>query len=212
MVEKAPHVFGKVHRYLEDITPPRPGVMREMEQYAEEQGFPIVGPLVGRMLYQYALLTKARRVMELGSGFGYSAYWFSLAMGGRGEIVMTDTDRSNKKRANDYFMRAGLESRMDFHVGNALRMLAKQEGPFDIIFNDIDKRDYPKTIDLVAPRLRRGGLFITDNVIWSGRVAEAQPDETTDAIIEFNAELYRDSRFCTTIVPLRDGLAIALRL
>ncbi len=212
MAEKAANLFTRVHKYMESVLPPRPPVLREMEQYAAENDFPIVGPLVGRLLYQLAVMTKARRVFELGSGYGYSAYWFSLAMGSRGEIIMTDTDKNNKKRAMDYFMRAGLDTRLDFRVGDALKGIAKEEGPFDIIFNDIDKHDYPRTIDLVAPRLRKGGLFITDNVIWDGKVAEKSPDATTAAIMEFNAELMRDSRFYTTIVPIRDGVAVALRV
>ncbi len=205
-------MFEKIHRYLEKATPARPPILREMEQYAREKGFPIIGPLVGRFLYQAAVLTKARRIIELGSGFGYSAFWFSLATRGKGHITMTDTDRGNKKRAMDYFQRAGLESQFNFRIGDALRVLKKEDGPFDIVLNDIDKKDYPKTIDLVAGRLRKGGLFITDNVIWSGRVADKDPDDTTRAIIEFTETLYRDSRFFTTIMPVRDGIAVAMRV
>lgn len=205
-------MFQKIHRYLESATPSRPPVLREMEQYAKEHDFPIVGPLVGRYLYQMALVTKARRIMELGSGFGYSAFWFSLAMRGKGHIVMTDTDRANKKLAMDFFKRAGLESHIDFRLGDAVRQFKKQDGPFDIVFNDIDKKDYPATISLAAARLRKGGLFITDNIIWSGRVTEKSPDPTTSAIIEFTEELYRDSRFFTTVLPIRDGLAVAVRV
>ena len=212
MVEKPANLYVKAHRYMESVLPPRPPVLREMEQYAAEHGFPIVGPLVGRLLYQMAVMTKARRVLELGSGYGYSAYWFSLAMGSRGEIIMTDSSKNNKKRAMEYFMRAGLDTRFEFRVGDALKGMAREDGPFDIIFNDIDKRDYPKTIDLAAPRLRKGGLFITDNVIWDGKVADRAPDETTAAIAAFNAELMRDSRFYTPIVPIRDGVAVALRV
>ena len=204
-------MFKEIHRYMESITPARPAVLREMEQYAADEGFPIVGPLVGRLLYQFATLVKAKRIMELGSGFGYSAYWFSLAIGSRGHIVMTDGDKAKKRRAMDYFKRAGLDTKFDFRVGDALRTIKKQEGPFDIIFNDIDKKDYPKTIELVAPRLRRGGLFITDNVIWDGKVAKREADETTDAIKEFNQTLYHDGRFFTTIMPVRDGVSIAVR-
>jgi len=205
-------MFEKVHRYLEKATPSRPPILREMEQYAKEKDFPIIGPLVGRFLYQAALLTKARRIIELGSGFGYSAYWFSMAVRGKGHIVMTDIDKSHKKRAMDYFQRAGLESQFDYRLGDALRTFKKEDGPFDIILNDIDKKDYPRTIDLAAARLRKGGLFITDNVIWSGRVVDKTPDETTRAIIEFTDALYRDSRFFTTIMPIRDGIAVALRV
>ncbi|MFQ6008445.1 MAG: O-methyltransferase [Candidatus Zixiibacteriota bacterium] len=203
--------FGKIHRYLLRVTPERPAILKEMEAYAAEHNFPIIGPLVGRFLFQLAILTKARRIMELGSGFGYSAFWFSLATGSRGQITLTDTDRENKRKALDYFKRAGLKSHFDFKVGEALRTLRRTDGPFDIILNDINKEDYPKTIDLVADRLRKGGLFISDNLIWSGRICDRRPDKATQAILEFTHRLYEDSRFFTTIMPIRDGLAVAVR-
>jgi len=205
-------MFRKVHKYLHRITPERPAVLREMEAYAEEKGFPIIGPLVGRFLYQAALLTKARNILELGSGYGYSAYWFSLATKTKGHIVMTDGDAKNKRRAFDYFKRAGLQSQFDFRVGNAVNIARRLNGPFDIILNDIDKQDYPATIDLAAGLLRKGGLFITDNILWSGKVCEKKQDKTTAAIVSFTEELYRDSRFVTSVMPIRDGIGIALRV
>lgn len=205
-------MYENVQRYLKDVTPDRPPVLREMEQYAAERKFPIVGPLVGRFLYQMTHLTKARRILELGSGFGYSAFWFSLAARSKGQITMIDSDRKNKTRAFDYFKRAGLQSQFVFKVGDALKLIKRTDGPFDIVFNDIDKIDYPNTIDLVASRLKKGGLFITDNLIWSGRVLEKKKDAGTRAIIEFTENLYRDSRFFTTVLPLRDGISVAVRL
>lgn len=202
----------KLDNYLHDVTPERPPVLREMEEYARQNGFPIIGPLVGRYLYLTALQTKARRVLELGSGYGYSAFWFSLAMKGKGEIVMTDGDRSNKKRAFDYFKRAGLQSQFDFKVGDARRIIKRLAGPFDIVLNDIDKDGYPDTIDPVAALLRKGGLFITDNVLWKGRVADKNRDRTTEAVVAFTRRLYQDSRFYTTVLPLRDGISVAVRL
>ncbi len=205
-------MFRKIHQYLEAVTPDRPPVLREMEEYAAEHDFPIAGPLVGRFLYQMVITIKAKRVCELGSGFGYSAYWFSLAMRSRGSILMIDSDKRNKRRAFDYFKRAGLESQIEFRVGDALKILKKTTGLFDIVFNDIDKNGYPETIDAVAPRLKKNGLFITDNLIWSGRVCDKNPDKTTKAIKEFTQRLYQDSRFFTTILPIRDGVSLAVRL
>lgn len=201
----------KIERYLLKQTPERPPVLREMERYAAEHDFPIVGPLVGRFLYQMALSVNARKVLELGSGYGYSAYWFSLAMRSKGLVVMTDRSKENKKRAMGYLRRAGLESRFDFRVGDALRIARRLSDKFDLVFCDIDKSSYPEVIDLAARLLGKGGLFITDNLLWSGRVCERQPDTTTQRILEFTAELYRDSRFFTTIIPLRDGVALAVR-
>ncbi len=205
-------MFHKVHRYLAEITPERPPVLREMEQYAKEHKFPIIGPLVGRMLYQLALAIKAKKVLELGSGYGYSAVWFAMAIGKNGKIICTDTDRNNRDRAIGYFGKAGIKTSIDFRVGDAIRVASRLPGPFDIILNDIDKKDYPRTIDLAAKRLRKGGLFITDNLIWSGRVAEKKPDATTRRIIEFTRLLYEDKRFFTTVLPIRDGVGLALRL
>lgn len=201
----------KVHRYLEGVLPDRPPVLREMEEFARDNNFPIIGPLVGRFLYQLAVAIKARKVLELGSGFGYSAFWFSLAMKGKGHIVMTDFEKENKRRAYDYFKRAGLLSQFEFKVGDALKTVRRYDGPFDVILNDIDKTGYPDTIDVAADRLRKGGLFITDNMIWSGKVYEKNPDETTRAIVDFTRKLYGDSRFYTSIMPIRDGIALAVR-
>jgi predicted O-methyltransferase YrrM len=158
------------------------------------------------------LVTKAKRILELGSGFGYSAFWFSLAARSKGRIIMTDGDRNNKRLAFRYFKEAGLQSQFDFRVGDALRTAKKVDGPFDIILNDIDKQDYPSTIDLAASRLKKGGLFITDNLIWDGKVTETKQDKTTRAIVEFTRMLYGDSRFFTTIMPIRDGISISVRL
>lgn len=205
-------MFKRIHKYLEEAIPDRPPILREMEQYASESNFPIIGPLVGRFLYQITLITKARKILELGSGFGYSAVWFSLATKSKGHIFMTDNDQKNKRRAFDYFKHAGLQSQFDFKVGDALKTIKKIDGPFDIILNDIDKASYPKTIDLVADKLRKGGLFISDNIIWSGKVLDKKPDPKTKAIVKFTENLYKDSRFFTTIMPIRDGVSIAVRL
>ncbi|MEE8404262.1 MAG: class I SAM-dependent methyltransferase, partial [candidate division Zixibacteria bacterium] len=144
-------MFEDVHKHLLRVTPERPQVLREMENYAEEIDFPIVGPLVGRLLYQLTILTKARKILELGSGYGYSAFWFSMASSGRGQITMTDNNIKNKKLAMDYFKRAGLRSHFDYKVGDSLKIAKRLSGPFDIIFNDVSKKYYPATIDLVAP-------------------------------------------------------------
>jgi predicted O-methyltransferase YrrM len=183
-----------------------------MERYAKKHHFPIIGPLVGRMLFQMASAIKAKRVLELGSGYGYSALWFAMAIGPKGEIVLTDGDKENKVRALDYIERSGLKTSFDFRVGDALKISQKLRGPYDIILNDIDKQDYPRTIDLAATRLRKGGLFITDNLIWSGRVADQKQDKTTKRIVEFTELLYQDKRFFTTVLPIRDGVGIALRI
>jgi predicted O-methyltransferase YrrM len=203
---------GPVDDYLYSMLPKRDDVLVEMEEYATKHNVPIVGPAVARVLQQLALMINARTVFELGSAIGYSTIWWAQAVGENGRVVYTDGDAKNAERARGYFTRAGVSRRITLHTGDALEVLSEQKQEFDIIFNDVDKDDYPRVLRLVAPRLRKGGLFVTDNVLWGGRVAEKSPtDSRTKAIVEFNRKLHDAKEFYTTILPIRDGLAVALK-
>ena len=203
---------GPVDDYLYSMLPKRDDVLAEMEEYATQHHVPIVGPAVARVLQQLALMIDARTVFELGSAIGYSTIWWAQAVGDKGRVIYTDGDRKNAERARGYFARAGVANRIAVHTGDALEFLSEQKEEFDIIFNDVDKEDYPRVLRLITPRLRKGGLFITDNVLWSGRVVEKNPtDAKTKAILEFNRKLHDSTEFYTTILPIRDGLAVALK-
>jgi len=203
---------GPVDDYLYSLLPKRDEVLAEMEEYASEHNIPIVGPAVARVLQQLAVMINARTVFELGSAIGYSTIWWAHAVGENGGVIYTDGDSKNAERAREYFARANVLKRITVHTGDALEFLSEQKEEFDIIFNDVDKDDYPRVLRLVAPRLRKGGLFITDNVLWSGRVAEKNPKESsTKAILEFNRKLAASPEFYTTILPIRDGLAVAYK-
>ncbi len=203
---------GPVDDYLYSMLPKRDAVLAEMEDYATKHDIPIVGPAVARVLQQLALMINARTVCELGSAIGYSTIWWAQAVGENGRVIYTDGDSKNAEQARGYFARAGVADRITLHTGDALEFLSEQKEEFDIIFNDIDKDDYPRVLRMVAPRLRKGGLFITDNVLWSGRVAEKNPkDARTKAILEFNRKLADAKEFYTTMLPIRDGLAVALK-
>src|SRR4051812_20695161 len=150
-------------------------VLLEMEQEGRERGFPIVGRNVGVTLEVLARSIGARRVMELGSGFGYSAYWFARAVDSDGEVHCTDGDPGNAAKAEDYLTRAGLWDRVTYHVGDAVEQMATVEGDFDVVYDDIDKHGYPAAWLAGRDRIRIGGLYICDNVLWSGRVLEPDP-------------------------------------
>jgi caffeoyl-CoA O-methyltransferase len=201
-----------VDQYMLSLLPARDAVLQEMEAQALKRDIPIVGPAVGRVLYQYARLINAKKVFELGSAIGYSTLWWAHAVGESGEVFYTDGDPKKADEARGYFQRAGVAGRIHVGVGDALEQLSAESQEFDIIFNDVDKQFYPSVLPLVASRLRRGGLFITDNTLWSGHVTEKNPkEETTRAIQEFNQRLYAMKEFFTTILPLRDGLAVAVK-
>jgi caffeoyl-CoA O-methyltransferase len=187
-------------------------VLLEMEREGRERDFPIVGRNVGVTLEVLARSIGARRVMELGSGFGYSAYWFARAVGASGDVHCTDGDPDNASKAEAYLTRVGLWDRVTYHVGDAVEQMAAVEGEFDIVYDDIDKHGYPAAWMAARDRLRIGGLYICDNVLWSGRILEPEPDRNTAAILEHNRLIADDERYVSTIVPTRDGVFVALRL
>ncbi|MDP9330602.1 MAG: O-methyltransferase [Actinomycetota bacterium] len=189
-------------------------VLLEMEAEAEARDFPIVGRNVGVTLEVLARAVKARRIIELGSGFGYSGYWFARVVGPDGELHLTDGDPENEKKAMDGLGRVGLAGCVRFHVGDAVSTLRSLDGEFDIIYNDIDKGGYPEAWREACERIRLGGLYICDNVLWSGRVpADGEPpDRVTDAIREHNQLIADDERYISTIVPTRDGVMVAVRM
>lgn len=202
-----------VEGYVDSLLPARDRVLLEMERYAAKHNVPIVGPACARVLFQLAQLTGARRVFEMGSAIGYSTLWLARAVGKRGTVFYTDTDPANVERAKAYLKRGGVLDRVKLLNGDALEMLKQTPGQFDMIFNDVLKSQYPEVLRLAPPRLKPGGLFITDNVLWSGRAAKpaAKGDADTLGIQEFNRKLCRSKAFFTTIVPLRDGLAVAVK-
>ena len=202
----------KVDKYLYDVLPERDATLAAMEEQARLRNIPIVGPAVGRLLYQLARMVNAKTVFEAGSAIGYSTIWWARAVGEGGRVVYTDSSKKNADEARQYFEMAGVLDRVDIRIGDALEVLSEQRpASYDIVFNDVDKEDYPRVLKLAVPRVRPGGLFVTDNVLWSGRVVDPQ-DDSSRAIVEFNKLLYGTKDMFTTIVPLRDGVAVAMKL
>lgn len=188
-------------------------ILLEMEALAAERKFPIVERLVGATLEMLARSIGARTVFELGSGFGYSAWWFARAVGPEGEVTLTDGDLANARLAKDFLGRAGLADRCEVFTTSAVTALVAIGGQYDIVYCDIDKIEYPAAFAAAAERVRIGGLYICDNVLWSGKVADDENDEDeTEAIRQHNEAVYNDPRFLPTINPTRDGLMVALRI
>ena len=212
-------VHPAIERYMRELaaSDDEP-VLLEMEQLAADEGFPIVGRLCGRWLEVLARSIGARRIFEMGSGFGYSAYWFSRATGPGGEIHLTDMDPDNEKKALDFLGRAGLDGPVHYHVADAFEALDQTSGDFDVVYVDIDKGDYLRAWEAGRERVRVGGYYVCDNMLWSGRVTDEPPDEEdtrpawTAAIDATNRAIAADERFRATINPTRDGVVAALRI
>jgi predicted O-methyltransferase YrrM len=209
-------VHPDIETYLRELLGGEHPIADEMEAVARERSFPIVDRVVGVTLEVQARAIGARRVLELGSGYGYSAYWFARAVGEGGEVHMTEGDPENQRQALDYLGRAGFADRVHSHVGDARQIIDELDGEFDVIFSDIDKEGYPEAWRKASERLRIGGLYMCDNVLWSGRVATEEANDPEDpslaAVLEHNRLVTSDRRYLSTIVPTRDGVTVAVRI
>ncbi len=201
----------EVEDYLYAMLPTRDEVLAEMEADAAKNDVPIVGPAVARVLYQLAIISGAKRIFEMGSAIGYSTIWWARAVGEGGRVIYTDGDPKRAEKARRYFDRAGVSKRITIRVGDALEFLSEEKEQYDIIFNDVDKTDYPRVFRLALSRLKSGGLFITDNVLWSGKLRKPNPDAQTKAILEFNKLICGSPDLLTTILPIRDGVAVCVK-
>ena len=204
-------VAPEIESYLDHLLPSEDEILEEMEREAEKRRFPIVGPQVGRLLSQMARILGANRIFEMGSGFGYSAYWFLKGMPRGGQVILTDDSKENLERARDFLKRAKLLDRVILEAGDALEVINRYPGPFDIIFNDIDKEQYPQVFQKALPRLRSGGLLISDNVLWFGRILTDSREPDVEGIRTYNQLISKTREVYSTIIPIRDGVSISFK-
>jgi len=204
----------QLQEYLRQFVPPRPAEMEAMEAYARRTGFPIVGPAAGHVCYQVSRMVDARSVFELGSGYGYSTAWFARAVkeNGGGTVHYTDRSEERAQKAREHLGTLGFAGVVEYHVGEAVQSLREAEGPFDLIFIDIDKKDYPGAVPVIEEKLRSEGVVVADNVLWGGRIFdERDHSSSTEAIREFTRLVLDDPAWIPMLVPVRDGLLIAYK-
>jgi predicted O-methyltransferase YrrM len=208
-------IDARVSAYLESLVPRRPPELARMERIAKRTGFPIIGPAVGQLCYTLARAIGARRVYELGSGYGYSTAWFARAVAenGGGTVHHVVWDEELSQRARKHLDALGVGAHVRYTVGEAVETLRHETGEFDIIFNDIDKRGYPASLPVIESRLRVGGVLITDNLLWSGRIFDARDRSSdTNGVRKLTRLVTRSPRWAATIVPIRDGVLVATKL
>jgi len=206
--------YDKLQDYLTTLVPPREPEMQAMEKYAEEHKFPILGPVSGYYCYQLAVMLKAKSVFEMGSGYGYSTAWFAKAVkeNGGGVVHHTVWDEKLSKMAVNHLSKLGYADIIQYHMAEAVETLRQTEGPFDIIFNDIDKEAYPDSLPVIKEKLRSGGLLIIDNMIWHGQILDPNDHEkNTEAIRRFTRDVTTDPDWIVSLAPLRDGMIVAYK-
>jgi predicted O-methyltransferase YrrM len=206
--------YTRVQEFLTSLVPPRPAEMVAMEQYAEQTNFPIIGPAAGYACYQVARMIGARRVFEMGSGYGYSTAWFAKAVqeNGGGTVHHVVWDGKLSQMAVGHLSRLGYGALIQYHVAEAVETLRAADGPFDLIFNDIEKVDYPASLPVIKEKMRPGGALIVDNILWSGRIFdEADSSPTTQGVRDFTRLITQDPDWVVSLLPVRDGVIVALK-
>ena len=206
--------YDKVQDYLTSLVPPREPELQKMEEYAEKNNFPIIGPACGYYCYQLARMLNARSIFELGSGYGYSTAWFAKAVmeNGGGVVHHTVWDEELSKRAAGHLSALGRGDVVQYHIAEAVETLRQTDGPFDIIFNDIDKDAYPSSLPVIKEKLRPGGILIIDNMIWHGQILDPNDHEnTTEAIREFTKTITTDHDWIVSLIPARNGMIVAYK-
>ncbi len=206
--------YDDVQEYLSTLVPPREPELQEMERLAEQNDFPIIGPACGYYCYQLARMIKAQSVFELGSGYGYSTAWFAKAVkeNGGGVVHHTVWDAELSKQAQEHLSKLGSADVVQFHNAEAVATLRETPGTFDIIFNDIDKEDYPDSLPVIKEKLRSGGILIIDNMLWSGRIFDSNDaGASTEAIRRFIHTITTDPDWIVSLTPMRDGMIVAYK-
>ena len=200
--------------YMNALLPERHPEMQVMEEFARQSGFPILNPAAAHFCYLVARMTAAKSVFELGSGYGYSTAWFALAVkeNGGGKVYHTVWDAELTARARRHLAAVGVSDLVEFHTGEAVQALRDCPGPFDLIFNDIDKTNYPSSLPVIAEKLRPGGVMLVDNLLWGGRIFNGN-DQTpaTQAIRRFTLDVMDDPAWITSLIPIGDGLLLAYK-
>ncbi len=206
--------FYQINTYLEGLVPERPPEMQTMEEYAKKVNFPIIGPVCGHLCYQVARMIGARSVFELGSGYGYSTAWFARAVmeNGGGKVHHVVWDEELSREAHQHLEALGYANFIEYHVAEAIETLSQMPGPFDLVFNDIDKECYPESLPMIHEKLRPGGVLIVDNLLWHGQVLDVNDKEaSTEGVRELTRILTTDPDWVSSLLPIRDGMLVALR-
>ncbi len=215
------HLADDVRRFVRATGPQPDDVLEEMDEYAEANGFPHVGPEVGGFLRLVARMVTAESVFEFGSGYGYSAYWFADALPDDGEIVLTEIDEGKLEMAREYLERGGYADRATYEVGDALDTVERYDGPFDVVLLDHQKGRYVEAFEAVREKLAPGGVVIADNTMSAGGAVvfedllahveggDPEMNEGTRGIADYLDRVRAEPSFQTQALPLGEGIAVS---
>lgn len=202
--------------YVRSLFAAEDEVLEALREEIARQGLPeiYVSAEVGRLLQLLLTAVGARRVLEVGTLGGYSAIWMARSLPAGGRLLTLELDPDRGAFARRFVARAGLESVVEVQVGDARELLkelvAADSEPFDAVFIDADKESYVEYLERSLELVRPGGLIMADNALWEGRVLDDDPDDATRGIQSYNDRIAAHQRLLSTIIPVRDGVAVSV--
>ncbi|QFU82922.1 O-methyltransferase [Natronorubrum aibiense] len=214
----------EIGRFIRAVGPDPDEQLREMDDYADSEGFPHVGPEVGAFLRFVARMSDAERIFEFGSGYGYSAYWMAEALPADGELVLTEVDEDELELARDYLTAGGYDDRARYELGDALATVKRYDGPFDVVLIDHQKHRYVDAFEAIREKVPVGGVVVADNAITAGPIqfeklleiadggTPEDVNEHTRGIADYLERVGSDPAFETIVVPLGEGIAVSYRV
>ena len=204
-------IRNELTEYAERFTSDESDVLRELREhcYAHyEDKAMLSGFVQGRVLSMFSRMIRPRVVLEIGTYLGYSALCFAEGLVDGGKVVTLDVNEETNKVARSFVEKSEYKDQIEFHLGEALNIIPYMPETFDLVFIDADKPNYSNYYNLVFEKVRPGGFIIADNVLWSGKVLEAEKDENTQALHDFNRIVQADQRVSNVLLPIRDGLMV----
>ncbi len=208
---------GQISNYLATLRRDPHERLALIDREGRAEGLPLVYPETGALLHTLAMGCGAMRILEIGTCIGYSTLWMATALPADGALITMEFDAARAARARDHFSAAGYADRVSVIVGDATRFLHKVSGPFDLIFQDSDKKLYEPMLDRLVGLLRPGGLLVADNILWNGEVIpgyvaqKKYSEEDTAAIVSFSKRVVHDPRLYTSFLPVGDGVSVSVK-
>ena len=211
-------------RFIRAVGPEPDDQLQAMDDYADREGFPHVGPEVGAFLRFVARMSDAERIFEFGSGYGYSAYWMAETLPDDGELVLTEVDADELELAREYLREGGYDEFTRYELGDAMETIERYDGPFDVVLIDHQKHRYADAFEAIRPKIPVGGVVVADNAITAGpiefeslleyAVGDGPDDanEHTQGIVDYLERVRHDPAFETIVLPLGEGIAVSYRV
>lgn len=205
-------LIQKLTEYCEEHSTPQTRLLYELERETHLKTLApqmASGHLQGQFLTLLSQLMRPKLILEIGTFTGYATICLAKGLAENGIIHTIEVNEELAYLSNKYFEKSGLQSRIKTHIGDAKNIIPTIEGDFDMVFIDAGKLDYPDHYDLVFDRVKSGGLILSDNVLWSGKIVNGATDKHTRQLDFYNKKLLNDDRVENLILPLRDGMGIA---